>query len=98
MRVDHVGFGAPSDVNLKAHLIILFLLGLLHAPAEHRDILLHQIASILFRAGGSTNREASIDVLRRSLKINDKEPLSYYTMGHNLVARGNLTGAVEFYR
>ena len=73
-------------------------IGFLHAPAEHRDILLHQIASILFRAGGSTNREASIDVLRKSLKINDKEPLSYYTMGHNLVARGNLTGAVEFYR
>lgn len=81
--------------NLQA--LECIIRGFLHAPAEHRDILLHQIASILFRAGGSINREASIDVLRKSLKINDKEPLSYYTMGHNLVARGNLTGAVEFY-
>lgn len=40
----------------------------------------------------------SVMLLRKALEINNKEPISYYTMGTNLVAMNNITGAVEFFR
>ena len=43
-------------------------------------------------------REESIEILRLALKIRENESVIYYAMGNNLVARGNYTGAAEFYR
>ena len=40
----------------------------------------------------------SVMLLRKALEINNKEPISYYAMGTNLVAMNNITGAVEFFR
>lgn len=39
----------------------------------------------------------SVMLLRKALEINQREPISYYTMGTNLVAMNNITGAVEFF-
>jgi len=36
-------------------------------------------------------------LLRKALEINVREPISYYTMGTNLVAMSNITGAIEFF-
>ena len=62
------------------------LRGLLHAPNQHRDILLHQMASILFRFD---QVEDSIELLRMALEIRETEAATYYAMGNSLVARGN---------
>ena len=39
----------------------------------------------------------SMVLLRKALELNQKEAVSYYAMGTNLVALKNITGAVEFF-
>ena len=70
------------------------LRGYLYAPPQHKDILLHQLASILYRFD---QVEHSIELLRMALEIRETEAATYYAMGNSLVARGNQTGAIEFY-
>lgn len=71
------------------------LRGYLYAPTQHKDILLHQLANVLFRFD---QVEESIELLRMALEIRETEAATYYAMGNSLVARGNQTGAIEFYR
>jgi tetratricopeptide (TPR) repeat protein len=39
----------------------------------------------------------SVTLLRKALEFNQREPVSYFTMGTNLVAMKNITGAIEFF-
>jgi len=72
-----------------------FLLALAEAPVVYRDIVLTNMAALLYRLG---HIDTALKMAQESIAVCNTEPETHFLLGNILAAKGNMTGAVAHYR
>merc|ERR1719237_1642664 len=72
-----------------------FLLALAEAPVVYRDIVLTNMAALLYRLG---HIDTALKMAQESIAVCNTEPETHFLLGNILAAKGNMSGAVAHYR
>jgi len=72
-----------------------FLMALAEAPVVFRDLVLTNLAALLYRLG---HIDTALKIAQESITVCNTEPETHFLLGNILAAKGNMSGAVAHYR